>query len=68
MLSEAGCTPQEIAVITGHTVASVNRILEVYRVRTKELARGAIVKLNAHRRNAERTGFANGAANRGRGA
>lgn len=51
MLSEAGCTPQEIAVITGHTVASVNRILEVYLARTKELARGAIVKLNAHRRN-----------------
>ncbi|KAA0122054.1 integrase [Methylobacterium sp. P1-11] len=51
MLSEAGCTPQEIAAITGHTVASVNRIIEVYLARTKDLARGAIVKLNAHRRN-----------------
>jgi hypothetical protein len=52
MLSEAGCTPQEIAAITCHTVASVNRIIEVDLARTKDLARGAIVKLNAHRRDA----------------
>lgn len=52
MLSEAGCTPQEVATITGHTIASVNRILEVYLARTRDLARSAIVKLNAHRRNA----------------
>ena len=51
MLSEAGCTPQEVATITGHTVASVNKILEFYLARTQELARSAIVKLNAHRRN-----------------
>ena len=68
MLSEAGCTPQEIATITGWTVASVNKILEKYLARTKELARAAIVKLNAHRRNVDRTGAANGSANRGRGA
>ena len=55
-------------MITGRTVDSVNRILEVYLARTKELARGAIMKLNAHRRNADRTSAANGSANRGRGA
>lgn len=53
MLSEAGCTPQEIATITGHTLASVNKILEVYLARTKALAQSAIVKLDAHRRNAK---------------
>ncbi|MCJ2112928.1 tyrosine-type recombinase/integrase [Methylobacterium sp. E-025] len=52
MLSEAGCTPQEIATITGHTLASVNKILEVYLARTKALAQSAIVKLDAHCRNA----------------
>ncbi|MCJ2105642.1 tyrosine-type recombinase/integrase [Methylobacterium sp. E-041] len=52
MLSEAGCTPQEIATITGHTIANVHKILETYLARTRDLARGAIVKLNAHRRNA----------------
>lgn len=52
MLSEAGCTAQEIATITGHTLVSVNKILEVYSARTKPLARSAITKLNAHRRNA----------------
>lgn len=52
MLSEAGCTPQEVATITGHTLVSVNKILEVYLARTRDLARSAIVKLNAHQRNA----------------
>ncbi|KQP50802.1 tyrosine-type recombinase/integrase [Methylobacterium sp. Leaf108] len=53
MLSEAGCTPQEIATITGHTLASVNKILEVYLARTRALAQSAIIKLDAHRRNAK---------------
>lgn len=52
MLSEAGCTPQEIATITGWTVASVNKILEKYLARTKPLAQSAVIKLDAHRRNA----------------
>ena len=51
MLSEAACTPQEIATITGHTLASVSKILEVYLARTRALATSAIVKLDAHRRN-----------------
>lgn len=37
----------------GHTLASVNKILEVYLARTRALAEGAIIKLNAHRRNAK---------------
>lgn len=53
MLSEAGCTPQEIATITGHTLASVNKILELYLARTRALAQRATVKLNAHLRNAK---------------
>jgi hypothetical protein len=45
MLSEAGCTPQEIATITGHTLKSVAQILEHYLARTKPLAEAAIIKL-----------------------
>lgn len=51
MLSEAGCTPQEIAAITGHTLAGVERILEAYLARTRPLAESAIRKLEEHRRN-----------------
>lgn len=51
MLSEAGCTPQEIAAITGHTLAGVERILEAYLARTRPLAENAIRKLEEHRRN-----------------
>lgn len=53
MLSEVGCTPQEIATITGWTIESVNRIAEKYQARTKALARAAVVKLNTHARNAK---------------
>ena len=53
MLSEAGCTPQEIATITGWTVQSVNRILEKYLVRTRALAQSTVIKPDAHRRNAK---------------
>lgn len=45
MLAEAGCTVPEIATITGHTLESVNKILERYLNRTKELAHSAIAKL-----------------------
>lgn len=52
MLSEAGSTPQEVATITGHTLESVNRILERYLARTRALASSAIAKLDTHARNA----------------
>ena len=44
MLSEAGCTPQEIATITGHTLKHVYQILEKYLARTRQLAHSAIRK------------------------
>lgn len=61
MLSEAGATPQEIGTITGHSLAHVNKILEVYLARTRVLARSAIAKLDEHRRNKFGNGVGNGA-------
>lgn len=46
MLAEAGCTPLEIAAITGHTFKHVTHILETYLSRTRRLADAAIVKLD----------------------
>ena len=51
MLAEAGCTVPEIAAISGHTLRSVESILERYLARTRTLADGAISKLE----NASRT-------------
>jgi len=48
-LSEAGCTPQEIRPITGHTIESIHRIIERYCARTDALAGAAILKLEKHR-------------------
>lgn len=45
MLAEAGATVPEIATITGHSLRSVNQILERYLARTKTLAESAILKL-----------------------
>jgi integrase len=49
MLSEAGCTPQEIAAITGHSLRNVTTILERYLAMTRTLAENAIAKLEAYR-------------------
>lgn len=46
-LSEAGCTPQEIATISGHSLQSVSHILDAYSARTLTLARSAVDKLEA---------------------
>lgn len=45
MLAEAQCTVPEICSITGHTLASANKILENYLARTSVLAKSAIAKL-----------------------
>lgn len=45
MLAEAGCTVQETASITGHSLASADKILKVYLSRTRALAESAIAKL-----------------------
>jgi len=55
LLSEAGCTPQQIAAITGHSLKTVYRILERYLARTRGLAEQAIFNFE----NSPRTKFAN---------
>lgn len=44
-LSEAGCTPQEVATITGHSLRDVGAIIDKYSARTDKLAITAIAKL-----------------------
>jgi hypothetical protein len=55
LLSEAGCTHQQIAAITGHSLKSVHRILERYLKLTRGLAEQAIFNFE----NSTRTNFAN---------
>lgn len=55
MLSEVGCTPQEIASITGHSLKRIHEILGKYLALTRALAEGAIAKFQ----NSPRTKFAN---------
>jgi integrase len=55
LLSAAGCTPQQIATITGHSLGTVSQILERYLARTRGLAAQAIFNFE----NSPRTKFAN---------
>ena len=55
MLSEAQCTPQMIATITGHSLKSVTAILDKYLSRTRHLSEAAITLFQ----NAKATAFAN---------
>jgi integrase len=55
LLSEARCTPQQVATITGHSLKTVHRILERYLARTRSLAEQAIFNFE----NSPRTKFAN---------
>lgn len=48
-LSEAGCIPQEVAAVTGHSIDRTERILEVYIPRSRAMARSAIAKLERKR-------------------
>jgi integrase len=48
-LANAGCTVPEIASITGHSLKSVNSILEKYWTRTRTQATNATAKLEAFR-------------------
>jgi hypothetical protein len=43
--SEAGCTPQEVATITGHSLRDVSAIMDRYSSRTDKIAVAAIAKL-----------------------
>jgi integrase len=47
LLSEAGCTTQQIATITGHSLKYVETILKRYLARTRGLAEEAIAKFEA---------------------
>lgn len=47
-LAEAGATSEQIAAITGHTLTSVNQILEHYLVRTRALATAAFKRRLEH--------------------
>ena len=58
-LADAGCTPIQIASITGHSIRSVESILEHYVARTRTQANAAIHMLE----NAKRTKTANQTAN-----
>lgn len=52
ILSEAGCTPQKMAAITGHLLKRIQEILGKYLALTRALAEGAIAKFeNSPRRN-----------------
>jgi hypothetical protein len=55
LLSEAHCTPQQVATIAGHSLKTVFQILERYLARTSGLAEQAIFKFE----NSSRTKFAN---------
>jgi integrase len=55
LLSEAGCTTQQIATITGHSLKTAHQILERYLARTRGLAEQAILNFQ----NSPRTKFAN---------
>lgn len=48
-LSEAGCTPQEIAAMLGWTVQTVNAMLDTYQAMTASLSNNAVAKLEAKR-------------------
>lgn len=48
-LAEAGCQVPQIAAITGHSLRSVDNIMEHYFVRTFPMAQTAIARLEDHR-------------------
>ncbi len=49
-LADAGCTPAQIAAVTGHSQRSVHAILDTYQARTTTQASAAIAKLERHLR------------------
>jgi integrase len=64
-LAEAGCTVPEISAITGHSVDTTQKILEVYLPRTSTMAKHAIAKLESYR--AQQVGSSNRGAGDGVG-
>lgn len=54
-LEASGCTHGQIANITGHSLQTVNTILEVYRTRSTEVADAAIMRLESYRKAKSKT-------------
>ena len=50
-ISEAGCTTQEIAAVSGHEIATTTRILDTYVPRTAKMAQAAILKWEGRKGN-----------------
>jgi hypothetical protein len=48
-MSRAGCTPQEIAAVSGHSVETIHRMLAIYNPPDTVQADHAVVKLEAYR-------------------
>lgn len=61
-LADAGCTPAQIAAVTGHSQRSVHAILDTYQARTTTQASAAIVKLERHLKREAAKRLQNGAA------
>ena len=55
LLTEAGCTVQQVCAITGHTLESATRILSRYLATTAAIAKAAILRFES----APETAFAN---------
>ena len=55
-LAEAGCTTAEVVSITGHSIESGERILEVYVPRSSAMAESAIKKLSDKNESAQKVG------------
>jgi integrase len=49
-MSEAGCTTQQIAAVSGHEIATTTRILDTYIPRTARMAEAAILKWEGDRK------------------
>lgn len=66
-LADAGCTPAEIASITGHSQRSVAQVLDAYQARTSAQSQVAIMKLerDLRRRSAKRLQNGSGPASGG---
>ncbi len=50
-MSEAGCTTQQIAAVSGHEIATTTRILDTYIPRTAKMAEAAILKWEGRKGN-----------------
>lgn len=55
-MQRAGCTVQEAASISGHTIEETTKIFEIYSPRDSETAGNAVAKIEAYERRQEKQG------------